>query len=371
MTDARASDLLLLTELHAQLPVGLLVNDADTLEILHANAPLPGFADEDLPLESRNEEHDPRRPAPELASLLEEVAATGRPRHLPEFRHQCLGQELRWWSATVHRVDTDRWGRVVVTLAVELTDQIRARRLLEEQEARQQGLRQTIASIPGQSLASSLQHVVDALVPALQVDVATLRLLGPDGQLHLVAASGLRPTEMRHLALEPISVRRVETMIGSHRHPLVGALGLHSVDARWLEAGDDQIGILNIGARSKRGLSQDEIALLDVTARQLSTALGPIELSPRFLRSRSLEIARLSAEEDEAEQAGASGLRPRELAILRLYGEGLGTDQIAELLVLSPHTIRTHVRNARRRLGARSRHEALNLLRSADANPVM
>jgi len=151
----------------------------------------------------------------------------------------------------------------------------------------------------------------------------------------------------------------------------VGALGLHSVDARWLEAGDDQIGILNIGARSKRGLSQDEIALLDVTARQLSTALGPIELSPRFLRSRSLEIARLSAEEDEAEQAGASGLRPRELAILRLYGEGLGTDQIAELLVLSPHTIRTHVRNARRRLGARSRHEALNLLRSADANPVM
>ena len=31
------TDLLLLEGLHAHLPVGLLVNDADTLEILHAN----------------------------------------------------------------------------------------------------------------------------------------------------------------------------------------------------------------------------------------------------------------------------------------------------------------------------------------------
>ncbi|TML02992.1 MAG: helix-turn-helix transcriptional regulator, partial [Actinobacteria bacterium] len=58
------------------------------------------------------------------------------------------------------------------------------------------------------------------------------------------------------------------------------------------------------------------------------------------------------------------GLRPRELAILRLYGEGLATREIAELLVLSAHTVRTHVRNALRRLGVSSRHEALALLES-------
>ena len=40
---AHATDLLLLAELHAHLPVGLLVNDAGTLEVLHANPPLPGF----------------------------------------------------------------------------------------------------------------------------------------------------------------------------------------------------------------------------------------------------------------------------------------------------------------------------------------
>jgi DNA-binding CsgD family transcriptional regulator len=54
-----------------------------------------------------------------------------------------------------------------------------------------------------------------------------------------------------------------------------------------------------------------------------------------------------------------------------LYGEKLRTDQIAELLVLSPHTVRTHVRNARPHLGVSSRAEALDLLMAADADPFM
>ena len=117
------TDLLLLEELHAHLPVGLLVNDADTLEILHANPPLPGFAGHDLPLdqliESHNDERQPHRRADELAALVADVAATGRPRHLREFRHDSPGQEPNWWSATLRRIDTDRWGPVVVTLAVD------------------------------------------------------------------------------------------------------------------------------------------------------------------------------------------------------------------------------------------------------------
>ena len=62
---ARAADLLLLAELHAHLPVGLLVNDAGTLEVLHANPPLPGF-DGDRPpdrlLESPKDDGTARRP---------------------------------------------------------------------------------------------------------------------------------------------------------------------------------------------------------------------------------------------------------------------------------------------------------------------
>jgi DNA-binding NarL/FixJ family response regulator len=358
---ARAADLLLLEELHAYLPVGILVNDAETLEIVHANAPLSGFAGE----------HEAQLPVPELASLVEEVAATGSPRHVHELRHDVPGRGPRWWSASAHRIDTDRWGRVVVTLALDLTDQVRARDLLEERERRRLALQQTIVAVPGHKLVSSLQQVADALVRALPVDVAALRLLDADRKLHLVAATGFRPAELRRLTLEPLDERRMEAMIEGSRHPLVGSLGLRWVEIRWVRDRDDRIGTVTVGARSERRLSDDDLALLDAAAAQLSSGLGTIERSPRFLRSRSLEMARVSAEEDEPGHVPVKGLRPRELAILRLYGEGLGTHQIAELLVLSGHTVRTHVRNALRRLGVNSRREALELLRASDADPII
>jgi len=353
----------------------LLVNDADTLEILHGNPPLPGFADHDLPLdqliEPHNDEYKPHLPANELAAVVEEVAATGRPRHLPEFRHDSPGQEPSWWSATLHRIDTDRWGPVVVTLAVDLTDQVRARHFLEERERRHLALQETIAAVPGPNLVSALQQVVDALVPALPADVATLRLLDTDAKLHLVAASGVRSAETRRLALDPITIRRLGTMLEAGRHLLPRPLGLHWVEVRWLEAQGNRIGILTIGARSKRRPPENDLTLLDSAAAQLGNALEKIERSPQFLRIRSLEMARVNADVGEAAQTGRSDLRPRELAILRLYGEGLRTDQIAEVLVLSPHTVRTHVRNARRHLGVSSRAEALDLLKAADADPFM
>jgi DNA-binding NarL/FixJ family response regulator len=351
-TSRSRADLLLLEELHAHLPVGFLVNDAETLAILHANPPLPGFAGE-------------------LASLVEEVAATGSPRHVPEFCHHVPGRGPCWWTASAHRLDTDGWGRVVVTLAVDLTDHVRARDLLEERERRRLALQETIAAVPGRNLVSSLQQVADDLVRALPVDVAALRLLDADRKLHLVAAAGFRPAEIRRLTLEPLDERRMEAMIEGSRHPLVGSLGLRWVEIRWAKDQDDRIGTLTVGARSERRLSDDELALLDAAAAQLSSGLERIERSPRFLRSRSLEMARVSAEEDEAGDVPVKGLRPRELAILRLYGEGLGTHQIADLLVLSAHTVRTHVRNALRRLGVSSRREALELLRAADADPVI
>jgi DNA-binding NarL/FixJ family response regulator len=160
-------------------------------------------------------------------------------------------------------------------------------------------------------------------------------------------------------------------MIEANPPSRLAALGLHSVQARWLDGREGRIGILTIGARSTQRPLDEDLVLLDAAAAQLSNTLETIERSARILRSRSLEIARLSATQTEAAQIQANDLRPRELAILRLYQEGLGTDQIAELLVLSPHTVRTHVRNARRRLNVNSRREALDLLETTDANHVI
>jgi DNA-binding CsgD family transcriptional regulator len=367
---ARVSDLLLVEQLYAPLAVGFLVNDAETLEVLHAKPPLPGFAEADSNLDeivgSRNQERDPRFPAPELASLVHEVAASGGPRHLSDFPDDVLGRDTRWWSASLQRIDTDTWGPVVVTLAVERTDHVRARDLLQERERRRLALEQTIAAAPGESLLPSLQQIAETLVPAFPIDVAVLRLLDAGGKLHLVAAAGFRPAEIRRLALEPLDERRVEAMIEGSRHPLVGPLGLRWVDISWVTAGDERIGTLTVGARSERRLSEPDLALLDAAAAQLGSRLKRIEREARFLRSRSLELARASAEANDGRDALVKGLRARELAILRLYGEGLGTHQIAELLVLSPHTVRTHVRNTLRHLGVSSRGEALEVLARTD-----
>jgi PAS domain S-box-containing protein len=52
-------------------------------------------------------------------------------------------------------------------------------------------------------------------------------------------------------------------------------------------------------------------------------------------------------------------LSPREREILGHLARGLTGEQIAERLVLSPETIRTHIRNAREKLGASTRVEAV------------
>jgi DNA-binding NarL/FixJ family response regulator len=58
--------------------------------------------------------------------------------------------------------------------------------------------------------------------------------------------------------------------------------------------------------------------------------------------------------------AGAvKALSSRESEILGLLAEGLTGEQIAKQLVLSPETVRTHIRNAMEKLGAKTRVEAV------------
>jgi PAS domain S-box-containing protein len=54
-------------------------------------------------------------------------------------------------------------------------------------------------------------------------------------------------------------------------------------------------------------------------------------------------------------------LSPREREVLALLARGLTGEQIADRLVLSPETVRTHIRNAREKLGASTRVEAVTM----------
>ncbi len=63
----------------------------------------------------------------------------------------------------------------------------------------------------------------------------------------------------------------------------------------------------------------------------------------------------------------AHRLSQRERAVLSELAHGRPTDQIAETLFLSPHTVRSHVKGAMRKLNARTRAHAVAIALTAGA----
>jgi DNA-binding NarL/FixJ family response regulator len=63
----------------------------------------------------------------------------------------------------------------------------------------------------------------------------------------------------------------------------------------------------------------------------------------------------------------ATALSAREVEVLLLLDDHLGTDEIAKRLFISEHTVRSHVKSLLRKLGVSSRREALEQLSVARA----
>jgi DNA-binding CsgD family transcriptional regulator len=63
----------------------------------------------------------------------------------------------------------------------------------------------------------------------------------------------------------------------------------------------------------------------------------------------------------------ARRLSRRERAVLGELARGRATEEIADSLVVSPHTVRSHVKAAMRKLGARTRAHAVAIALSAGA----
>ena len=63
----------------------------------------------------------------------------------------------------------------------------------------------------------------------------------------------------------------------------------------------------------------------------------------------------------------ASTLSAREVEVMLLLDEHLGTDEIATRLYISEHTVRSHVKSLLRKLGVSSRRQALEALETARA----
>jgi DNA-binding NarL/FixJ family response regulator len=52
-------------------------------------------------------------------------------------------------------------------------------------------------------------------------------------------------------------------------------------------------------------------------------------------------------------------LRPQEREVLQAFAQGMSTDEVAEHLASSVHTVRAHLQNAMQALGAHSKLEAI------------
>lgn len=93
---------------------------------------------------------------------------------------------------------------------------------------------------------------------------------------------------------------------------------------------------------------------------ELVSALRAVRRGQRHLDPRVAAVL-----DQRSAQEGV--LTPRESQILRLLGTGLTGIEVADRLVLSPETVKTHIRNAMARLHARTRVQAVLIAMAIDA----
>jgi DNA-binding NarL/FixJ family response regulator len=102
--------------------------------------------------------------------------------------------------------------------------------------------------------------------------------------------------------------------------------------------------------------------LKDVPAETLFEAVrviasGEALLAPTITRRLIAEFARMRPRQVRPD--ALSALTPRETEILGLVAEGLSNRELAERLVLSDETVKTHVSHVLRKLGLRDRAQAV------------
>jgi DNA-binding NarL/FixJ family response regulator len=102
--------------------------------------------------------------------------------------------------------------------------------------------------------------------------------------------------------------------------------------------------------------------LKDTTAEELINAVrvvarGDALLAPAITKRLIAEFAK--QHRPSAEPSATDQLTPRETAVLTLIARGLSNAELAEQLVVSEHTVRTHISHLFAKLGVRDRAQAV------------
>lgn len=247
--------------------------------------------------------------------------------------------------------------------------------MTDSAQAPEERLRRAIAAVPGDDLLASLGEVTRAMPVPLGLETVGIRARAKDGEraFHLLAMEGASPREIAQRALEPYALALVRSQFAlGPAHSLARTLGVRWVGGRWIVSGDEPIGVVSTSSRTDRRPTPAQEELSTQLAEGLAPAFEGIDRS-----TRSLELLSASLAEESLALPGTppspalEPLRPRERTILGLYAEGLSAEEIARMLFISPHTVRTHVKNAFRRLGIHSRSEAADLVHTDEVARVV
>lgn len=133
---------------------------------------------------------------------------------------------------------------------------------------------------------------------------------------------------------------------GKPKSVVLGVRGAVSEVRRCADAGID-------------GFAYRDLPLDELVRTLASVVRGERVCGPGSARDLFSRLARLGRRERQDERLAVLTLTPRQMEVLRLIARGLGNEQIASHLVLSPHTVKNHVHNILERLGARDRAEAV------------
>jgi DNA-binding CsgD family transcriptional regulator len=218
-------------------------------------------------------------------------------------------------------------------------------------------------------LSASLNAIAEKLPLVVEADYASIRLSDEEGMLHLVAASGCAASEIRIRAIEPVEVRVATRLTDSNALAHHGqAQGFRWLDIRWLGGCEDPMGSILLASRTERRPEPVQLSTLDAITETLTETLTTIQKRGLHARACAMRLARSVQPEGVAEdsQGAVATLRRKERVVLGLYADGMTTQQVADFLVISEHTVRTHVKTALRTLSVHSRKDAIELVRATE-----